>query len=81
MLKDENGKFYVQYFQPIPKYVKLGNKEYVCTVRYGVSMLLVEESEVAPLLGVEGGCCGGKRKVFFLPSENAVNVWKTGHYI
>lgn len=80
MNKDENGKVYIQYYQPIPKYIQIDNREYVCDVRYGVSMLLVDESEVQSLLDYLGGCCGGKRKVFALPSENAISVWKNGRY-
>ena len=79
MIKDENGKVYVRYFQPVPKYVRIGSKEYVCDVRHGVSMLLVEESEVPPLLAFKGGCCGGKRLVFSLPGQEAVNVYLTGN--
>ena len=73
-----DGKIAIRYYQPIPKYVQIGKKEYVCDVRHGVSILLVEENEVQPLLGVRGGCCGGQRKVFMLPNQEAVNVWQTG---
>lgn len=79
-IRDENGKVYIRYFQPIPKYVVIGNKrEFVCSVRNGVSMLLVDESDVPTFLTIEGGCCGGKRKVFSLPSQEAINVWLTGN--
>jgi hypothetical protein len=74
-----DGKVAVRYHQPVPKYVKIGDKEYVCDVKHGVSMLLVEESEVPALLAVEGGCCGGKKKVFSLCGQEAFNVWSTGH--
>jgi hypothetical protein len=74
-----DSKVAVRYHQPVPKYVKIGGKEYVCDVKHGVSMLLVEESEVPALLAVEGGCCGGKKKVFSLCGQEAFNVWSTGH--
>ena len=73
-----DGKIALRYYQPIPKYVRIGQSEYVCDVRYGVSLLLVSEEEVAPLLSVIGGCCGGQRKVFSLCGQEAFNVWKTG---
>ena len=73
-----NGKVAVRYYQPTPKYVRIGDKEYVCTVQHGVSLLLVDESEVPALLAVEGGCCGGKRKIFSLCGQEAFNVWATG---
>jgi len=79
MIKDENGKVYIRYYQPVPKYVIVAGKEYVCDVRYAVSMLLVEESEVQPLLDAVGGCCGGTRKIFSLPNQEVVNIYLTGN--
>ena len=73
-----DGKVALRYYQPIPKYVKIGNKEYVCDVRHSVSLLLVSEEEAHALLATEGGCCGGKRKIFSLCSQEALNVWLTG---
>lgn len=78
-IRNKEGKVYVRYYQPIPKYVKVGTREYVCDVQHGVSMLLVDEAEVQPLLDFFGGCCGGKRKVFSLPTQEAVNVYLTGN--
>ena len=74
-----DGKVAVRYYQPVPKYVNIGGKEYVCTVRHGVSLLLVDESEVPALLAAEGGCCGGKRKIFALCGQEAFSVWSTGN--
>lgn len=78
MIKDENGKVYLMYHQPVPKLVSVNGTDYVCDVRHGVSMLLVSESEADALLGVRGGCCGRQKLVFHLPSQEAVNVWQTG---
>jgi hypothetical protein len=75
-----DGLVFLRYYQPIPKYVKIGSREYVCNVQHGVSMLLVTEEEVPALLDFVGGCCGGQKKVFSLASETAVKVWKTGEY-
>lgn len=74
-----DGRVALRYYQPIPKYVRVGKNEYVCDVRHSVSLLLVSDDEVAPLLAVEGGCCGGRRKVFSLCSQEAFNVWLTGN--
>jgi len=79
MIKDENGKVYIRYYQPVPKYVIVAGKEYVCDVRHAVSMLLVNENEVPALLNHIGGCCGGQRKVFSLPNQETINVWCTGN--
>ena len=75
-----DGLVACRYHQPVPKYVKIGSREYVCNVQHGVSMLLVTEEEVPALLDFVGGCCGGQKKVFSLASETAVKVWKTGEY-
>lgn len=72
------GKVAVRYYQPIPKLVQVNGKQMVCSVQRGVSLLLVEESDVQPLLDMWGGCCGGKRKIFSLCSQEAFNIWLTG---
>jgi len=73
-----DGKVAIRYHQPVPKYVRIGSKEYVCDVRHAVSILLVEEGEVPALLEYLGGCCGGQKKVFSLCTQGAFNVWLTG---
>ena len=78
MIKDENGKVYVRYHSPVPKYIKVGTKEYVTDVRYGVSMILADEEDVPQLLEALGGCCGGRKKIFHLPSPDAIRLWETG---
>lgn len=78
MIRNKDGLVYVRYHQPVPKYINVGGDKYICDVRYGVSMLLVDESKVQALLDHLGGCCGGKKKVFHLPSQEAVTLWETG---
>lgn len=75
---DERGMVAVRYYQPIPKLIKVAGRDYVTDVRYGVAMVLADEKDVPALLAHEGGCCGGKRKVFFLANQESYNVWKTG---
>lgn len=77
-ISNTEGKIYIRYYQPVPKMVQVSGRTYVCDVRRGVSMLVVEESEVPALLAHEGGCCGGRRKVFSLASQGAVNLWEYG---
>lgn len=79
MIKNEDGKVYIRYYQPTPKYIKVGTKEYIADVKYGVSMLLADEEDVPALLDAMGGCCGGRKKIFHLPSQEAVNVYLTGN--
>lgn len=79
-IKSPEGKVYLRYYQPIPKYVQLGKREFATSVQHGISMLLVDEADVPAFLALEGGCCGGKRKIFGYASPNAVSVWLTGTY-
>lgn len=74
-----NGKVALRYYQPIPKFINVSGKEYVCNVQHGVSVVLVDESEVPAFLSVIGGCCGGQRKLFALCGQEAFNVWATGN--
>ena len=74
-----DGKIPLMYYQPIPKMVVINGKQMVCDVRHAVSMLLLDEADVPAALAAEGGCCGGKRKIFSMPGQEAVNVWLTGN--
>lgn len=73
-----DDKVAVRYYQPVPKYIQIGGKEYVTTVQHGVSLVLVPEEDVPSLLSHLGGCCGGQRRVFELCSQGAYNVYSTG---
>ena len=79
MIKDENGKVFVKYYDPTPKFVRVGEHEYVATVQHGVSMFLAEESDVPAIIATKGGCCGQQRLIFSLPNQESVNVWLTGN--
>ncbi len=74
----QGEKVAIQYYQPAPKYVVVGGKEYVAIVEHSVSMVLADEEDVPALLNHEGGCCGNKRHVFSLAGQEAFNIWKTG---
>jgi len=79
------GAFYVgdkialRLDQPIPKYVKVGGKEYVFDARYSVSLIFVDESDVGSLLAVRGGCCGKQKQIITLASETAYKHWLDGN--
>lgn len=75
-----NGLVALRYYQPIPKSINVGGREYVTQVRHGVSLLLADERDVPALLAAEGGCCGGKRKIFSLATSLAVKIWRDGNY-
>lgn len=73
-----DGKVAVRYYQPVPKYVQINGKDYVCSVQRGVSLVFVPEEDVPALLGYLGGCCGGGKHVFSLAHQEAYNVYERG---
>ena len=74
----QEGKVAVRYEQPMPKAVKIGNKTIVFDSQFGVSLAFVDEEDVAPLLAVKGGCCGGQHQIITLASEVAYSHWQNG---
>lgn len=70
-----DGKVAIRFWQPSPKYVKRGQKEYVFDVRRGISLIFVNEDEVQAILATIGGCCDQKRQIFSLASQHAVDFW------
>jgi len=80
MIKNDAGETAVRYSEPIQKYIRVGNHEYVFIPRLGVSMAWVAEESVQPLINmVQSGCCGAAMKRFFLANEEAANLWLYGH--
>ena len=75
----KDDKVAVMYYQPIPKVFNIGGNDYVTDVQRGVAMIFVPEEDVPAALAYMGGCCGGKRHVFHLPSQEAFNIHQTGH--
>jgi hypothetical protein len=73
-----DSKVAIFYYQPIPKYVKVGTKEYVFDCQHGISLVFVTEEEVQPMLDAIGGCCGGKRKIMYLASPVQYSHWLDG---
>jgi hypothetical protein len=75
----DTGQVVLRYYMPAPKSIRIDDvKYYVTQEKYGVSLLFVDEVDVPRVLDAEGGCCGGKRKIFSLCSQDAYTVWKTG---
>lgn len=73
-----DGKVALRLDMPVPKYVKVGKKEYVFSVRHSVSLLFVSEEEAHALLAVRGGCCGKQKQIITLCSESAYKHWLDG---
>jgi len=68
----------LRYDQPIPKYVRVGTKDYVFECQHGIALIFVPEEEVSPLLSYVGGCCGGQRHVISLCSPILYSHWLDG---
>lgn len=78
MIKDENGKVILRYFQPIPKLVKVGGQNVYFDAQHGLSLAFVDEHLVLPLLSHLGGCCGQQRQIIFPATETQYSHWKDG---
>jgi hypothetical protein len=78
-IKNESGQVAVQYYQTIPKSVKVRKSEYFFTVKHNVCLAWVNEEDVFSVLAIPGGCCGNhKPGVFRLASQINVHLWATG---
>ena len=73
-----DGKVVVMYYQPIPKYLRVGATEYVFDCQHGVSLAFVSEAEVQPMLDFLGGCCDHKRHVISLATPVLYSHWLDG---
>ena len=78
------GAFYVGeqvavfYKSPTPKYIKVGGVEVVFQCEHGISLALVDEKSVPPLLSFLGGCCGKHQQMIFLATETQYKHWLDG---
>ena len=69
-----DDKTAMYYYSPIPKMVG----KYYFDVKHGVSLSWVSPEDVASLLAVRGGCCGGQRQVVFLANDAQIQMYNTG---
>ncbi len=74
-----DGKVVVQYYQPVPKYIKTPVGEVVFDCQHGISLAFVDEPLANSLIQYQGGCCGGKRFVVSLASEVIYQHWLHGN--
>lgn len=71
-------KVILRYAQPIPKLIKVNDKQYYFECKFGVSLAFVDEKEVPAMLNYRGGCCGGNKLVITLASEGIYQHWLNG---
>lgn len=72
------GQVVLRYYQPVPKLVKVGTSQVYFNPKFGVSLAFVDEELVTPLLGVLGGCCGGKKHIISLATPSQYQHWQDG---
>lgn len=78
---NSDGKVAMRYKEPIQKYVKANQHEYVFQVRFSVSLAWVDEGDVPALLAAppKKSCCGGGRgSMFFLANQASINCFIDG---
>lgn len=78
MIKNNEGKVILRYFQPVDKLVKVGNEYFSFTSQFGISLGFFNEEDVPQLLEVIGGCCDRKRKVISEATEVQYKHWQFG---
>lgn len=78
MIKNDEGKVVLRYFQPVDKLVKIGQETYWFSSQYGISLGFFNEEDVPKLLEVIGGCCDRKRKVISEATQTQYEHWKNG---
>ena len=75
-----DDKVVMRYTQPVPKLVRIGaDVQVYFDCQYGISLAFVDEETVPALLGFRGGCCGGKKQIFFPATETHYKHWFDGH--
>jgi hypothetical protein len=75
----EANKVALCYHQPMPRLIEGVNGHAVYfDCKHSVSLVWVEEADVSILLGLKGGCCGGKSPLCHLATEGEIRVWTTG---
>ncbi len=56
--------------------IQVNGKNYVFTVRRGISLCSVDEEDVPAILSLHRLCCGGRRrKLFQYANQAQIDVW------
>lgn len=66
--------------QPIPKLIRVKNKEYLFSVQHTVSLAWIDPGDVPAVLSIVGGCCNNRQPQFREANDMQVKVWLEGHY-
>lgn len=66
MIENKSGEIALTYYQPIPKMVRVGETQYIFSVRNDLSICWIKKEHVDTILAMKKNCCGGtvKRNIF-----------------
>lgn len=81
MIKNDEGKVALRYYQTVPKLFHVGTHDYVVQIKYNVAIVFAYPEDVSSFLNIRGGCCGNKKKnLFWEATERDMAVFYTGKY-
>ncbi len=77
MITNDAGEVALIYFQPIDKFVSMGDTKYIFRTRFNISLCYVKPEHVQPLLSTTQTCCGGQRNsgIFREANDMHVRIW------
>ena len=75
---DEAGNVALLYYQTVNPFIQVSGREYKFTTRQNICLAWVTREDGQKLLDRLGGCCGGKKPVFRVASEDDVRRWTYG---
>lgn len=79
MITNEAGQVALKRYRNTPKIVKVGNMQYLFSVRANICMAWVESEHIGSILAMKRVCCGGNRKPdFTYANESDVRRWENG---
>ena len=72
-----NGDIAVRYYQSSRALITKtpSGKEYVAVTQANICLAWIDPDDVENILARKGGCCGKKRQLFSLASEDDVRRW------
>lgn len=76
--RNENNEVALCYYQTTNPLVEIGDHGYKFITKANICLAWVSEEDAPKILEKKGGCCGGKRFIFRVASEDDVRRWTNG---
>lgn len=76
--KNDAGEVALCYYQTTNPLVEVNGRGYKFITRANICLAWVKPEDAPKILEMRGGCCGGKRPVFRVASEDDVRRWTNG---